>query len=358
MISVLGDATDTLTSTFDSRIQGIEKILTERGDVLIAEFQTRAEALNAGAERLNSALEHRVRSINESLVERTREIADTFILGKRNITSIIEAGKESITGELSDLVSSTTIMLDSRASDFARKLEESRGQFSIALEADLGKLYDERASIDRAVSGHIQAFEDGRARLTQEALDDARVVHVLGQQELHRDLAVQDLVRGAHHDAHAAGAEDLVHLVLAREDVTDRNTGLAQVVMGVGSSRQWFGHRSCRGAGDAAGSSVHGAISTRLADGGVQFKGTSGSFPSLGSDSNRVRGHVLGSTGILGKRLVQPSPGGGQRSLVRHLGLAEAKGAQARQVRNHQRDQVGACRDAQRRAARSSPRGA
>ena len=64
-----------------------------------------------------------------------------------------------------------------------------------------------------------------RARLAREARDGLGVAERLGQEELERDLLVElDVVRGDD-DAHAAGAEDALDAVLAREDVAFANPG-------------------------------------------------------------------------------------------------------------------------------------
>ena len=75
MVSLLGGAARTLNSEFEAACTSIERTLAERGQALISEFQTRAEALDTGTQKLNAALEARARQINETLVERAREIA-------------------------------------------------------------------------------------------------------------------------------------------------------------------------------------------------------------------------------------------------------------------------------------------
>ena len=83
MVSLLGGATSQLNSEFEGRLKDIERTLAERGQALIGEFQTRAEALDTGTQKLNAALEARARQINETLVERARDISSTFADGRQ-----------------------------------------------------------------------------------------------------------------------------------------------------------------------------------------------------------------------------------------------------------------------------------
>ncbi len=94
MVSLLGGAARTLNSEFEASLTGIERTLAERGQALISEFQTRAEALDTGTQKLNAALEARARQINETLVERAREIAHTFAESKDTLSAMIDQGKD------------------------------------------------------------------------------------------------------------------------------------------------------------------------------------------------------------------------------------------------------------------------
>src|SRR5690606_7586822 len=117
---------------------------------LISEFSMRAEALDTGIERLESALEARARSINESLVERAREIADTFARGRDDVSTAIEAGKNAIDGELADLVASTSIMLQGRADDFAGRLREGYAELDAKLDGGLERFTSLQARMEEA----------------------------------------------------------------------------------------------------------------------------------------------------------------------------------------------------------------
>ena len=94
MVSLLGGAARTLSSEFEASLNGIERTLAERGQALISEFQTRAEALDTGTQKLNAALEARARQINETLVERAREIAHTFTEGKDTLVGDDRSGQD------------------------------------------------------------------------------------------------------------------------------------------------------------------------------------------------------------------------------------------------------------------------
>ena len=86
MVSLLGGAARHAELRIRSpACTSIERTLAERGQALISEFQTRAEALDTGTQKLNAALEARARQINETLVERAREIATTFTDGKQTL---------------------------------------------------------------------------------------------------------------------------------------------------------------------------------------------------------------------------------------------------------------------------------
>ena len=93
MVSLLGGATRQLNTEFEGRLKDIEKTLAERGQALISEFHTRAEALDTGTQKLNAALEARARQINETLVERAREISSTFSESRQTLSAMIDQGK-------------------------------------------------------------------------------------------------------------------------------------------------------------------------------------------------------------------------------------------------------------------------
>ncbi|TGV44528.1 hypothetical protein EN803_42930, partial [Mesorhizobium sp. M2D.F.Ca.ET.160.01.1.1] len=88
----LGGAARTLNSEFEASLSGIERTLAERGQALISEFQTRAEALDTGTQKLNAALEARARQINETMVERAKEIAHAFAESKDTLSAMIDLG--------------------------------------------------------------------------------------------------------------------------------------------------------------------------------------------------------------------------------------------------------------------------
>ena len=137
MVSLLGGAARTLSSEFEASLNSIERTLSERGQGLISEFETRAHALDTGTAKLNAALEARARQINETLVERAKEIATTFIEGKETLFGMIDEGKSRIGAEMSDIVQSTSSMLESRATDFAGRLDHARHVVSRAFDADI-----------------------------------------------------------------------------------------------------------------------------------------------------------------------------------------------------------------------------
>ncbi len=85
MVSLLGGAARNLNAKFESSLQGIERTLAERGQGLISEFQTRAEAWTPAAEAERRA-GSRARQINETLIVRAREIATTFSDGKQQLS--------------------------------------------------------------------------------------------------------------------------------------------------------------------------------------------------------------------------------------------------------------------------------
>jgi hypothetical protein len=126
MVSLLGGATRSLGSEFDTRLASIEATLAERGQALIREFETRAEALDTGTQKLNAALEARARQINETLVDRAKEISTTFTESRQTLSNLIEEGLNRIAAEMGELVTSTSAMLETRASEFERRLETGR----------------------------------------------------------------------------------------------------------------------------------------------------------------------------------------------------------------------------------------
>src|SRR5690606_10976917 len=162
MIAALGGATQSLGEQFDTRLAEIHRILTTRGAELISEFETRAEALDVGTRRLNTALDERARQINETLVERAREIATTFTDARHDISALIDEGKAKIGSEMAELVMSTSTMLDGRAEQFANQLAANRDRIAEALQADLDRLAEARASIDATVHSHVEKLSEGR----------------------------------------------------------------------------------------------------------------------------------------------------------------------------------------------------
>ncbi|TIO66056.1 MAG: hypothetical protein E5X98_16525, partial [Mesorhizobium sp.] len=165
MVSLLGGAARTLNSEFEASLSGIERTLAERGQALISEFQTRAEALDTGTQKLNAALEARARQINETLVERAREIANTFAESKDQLSSMIDQGKTQIGADMADIISSTSSMLEARATDFAGRMEAARHVVSRAFDSDIQRLADARAGIDEAIEDHSRKLSDSSNRM-------------------------------------------------------------------------------------------------------------------------------------------------------------------------------------------------
>jgi phage-related protein len=175
MISMLNDATSSLTTEFDSRLAGVENILSERSQALIGEFETRAQALDSGAERLNSALEARARQINETLVERAREIATTFTDARQDIAAVINEGKAKIGTDMAELIMSTSSLLDERAQEFTARLMEGRGQVTATLEQDYAQLAERANHFSGVLAENREqisaALERDMAQLVERAGD-------------------------------------------------------------------------------------------------------------------------------------------------------------------------------------------
>ena len=165
MVSLLGGAARTLSSEFEASLNGIERTLAERGQALISEFQTRAEALDTGTQKLNAALEARARQINETLVERAREIAHTFAESKETLSAMIDQGKTQIGADMADIVTSTSSMLEARASDFAGRMEAARHVVSRSFDTDIQRLADARVGIEEAVENHSRKLSESRDRM-------------------------------------------------------------------------------------------------------------------------------------------------------------------------------------------------
>ncbi len=159
-VSGLDAGTESIKSTLDAQLAAIEGTFSERGKSLIGEFETRITAIDNGTEKLNSALETRARQINETLVERTRGIAGVFAEGRETITSMIEEGKARIGADMAELVMSTSTMLETRAGEFADKLNVSRDQISATLDADMSKIIDLRDGIAGVLTEDIGRIED------------------------------------------------------------------------------------------------------------------------------------------------------------------------------------------------------
>ncbi len=123
IVSLLGDAGRNLDNEISYRLQGIEKTLAERGQSLIGQFETRAEALDTGTERLNAALEARARQINDTLVDRAREIASTFAEGKDEVARMIDERASIVQANMSELLGSAATMIDGRVSYFNEQVE-------------------------------------------------------------------------------------------------------------------------------------------------------------------------------------------------------------------------------------------
>lgn len=172
--NAFGETAERLNAVFANRMSEIERTLSERGETLISEFTTRAEALDTGIERLESALEARARNINESLVERTREIADTFAHGRQEVSAVIEEGKGIIDAELAGLVASTATMLQGQADEFSSRLREGHAELEAKFDREFEKFEAVQARMDAAVETQASAFAHNQERLTDLLETDIR----------------------------------------------------------------------------------------------------------------------------------------------------------------------------------------
>src|SRR5690606_36085763 len=132
-----------------------------------SEFQTRAEALDTGTQKLNAALEARARQINETLVDRAREISDAFNIGQQTLLTIIDEGKTRIGADMADIVTSTSTMLEARANEFAQRMEAARSTVSKSFEADIDRLAQARAGIEEAVEYHSRKLAESGERMAE-----------------------------------------------------------------------------------------------------------------------------------------------------------------------------------------------
>ena len=224
MVSLLGGAARTLNSEFEASLNGIERTLAERGQALISEFQTRAEALDTGTQKLNAALEARARQINETLVERAREIAHTFAESKDTLSAMIDQGKTQIGADMADIVTSTSTMLEARASDFAGRMEAARHVVSRSFDADIQRLADARVGIEEAVENHSRKLSESRDRMA--ARHAGRPGEVRRRPRRHR--------RGRHQPGAEAGRRpDLISRAL-EEDLRKVNESRAAIDASLG----------------------------------------------------------------------------------------------------------------------------
>ena len=167
VVSLLGDAARSLDTELQSSLAAIERTLAERGQTLISEFQTRAEALDTGAQKLNAALEARARQINDTLLERGQEISGIFREGQDQIAVAVEDARSKLDTELSGMVTSTSAMLDLHASDFASRLDSARATVADAFGSDLGRLSDARAEMERAIDLRSREFVESHERVAR-----------------------------------------------------------------------------------------------------------------------------------------------------------------------------------------------
>ena len=165
MVSLLGGASRAINEEFDASLKGIEKTLAERGQSLISEFQTRAEAIDTGTQKLNAALEARARQINDTLVERASEIAATFTGGREQLAELIDANKSKLNAEMAEMVTSTSTVLEAHALNFAARLEEARGVAVQAFDADLERLATVRHGIEEVVDKHARKIVESGERM-------------------------------------------------------------------------------------------------------------------------------------------------------------------------------------------------
>ncbi len=170
MVSLLTEATNRMTGEFDSRLDGIDKLLEERGRNLIDQFETRAHALDAGTEKLNTALEVRARQINETLLERTREISKTFGEGRDLFTQLVENGKTDVKSEFTSLIKIASDNLDKFGSLVRERKEELESSVSLLTNSASKNLSDFNGTIEartREISERIGLM----SHTTAEALD-------------------------------------------------------------------------------------------------------------------------------------------------------------------------------------------
>ncbi len=139
---LLGGATESMVSEFDTRLANLNGTLSERGQALLTEFEARAHALDSSTEKLNIALESRSRQINENLIARTREIAETFSTSRASLSAMIDETKSKIGAELSAIGDGVGDVLSEKAAAFSVKLAESRDMLAASLESETGRVSD------------------------------------------------------------------------------------------------------------------------------------------------------------------------------------------------------------------------
>ena len=172
VVSLLGQASHNLDREISSRLQGIENTLAERGQSLIGQFETRAEALDTGTERLNAALEARARQINDTLVDRAREIAATFAEGKDDVTRMIDERVGIVQSNMSELLNGAATMIDGRVNYFTEQIETGRASLVRALETDLERLTQARVEVDASAAEEIRRLGETGERVVGAVQDE------------------------------------------------------------------------------------------------------------------------------------------------------------------------------------------
>ena len=166
MVSLLGGASRALNDEFDTSLKGIETTLAERGQSLISEFQTRAEALDTGTEKLNAALEARARQINDGLVERASEIADDLHHGRSSSRTDRRKQVEAARRNGRRWSPRPLPILEDAPLDFAGRMEAARNIAAQALDTDLGKGSTTPARASRTIDEHPRKLAESGERMT------------------------------------------------------------------------------------------------------------------------------------------------------------------------------------------------
>jgi uncharacterized protein YicC (UPF0701 family) len=111
----LGSASDALSAALDSKLDKLEIGIIARGEGLVSTLDDRIIGVESAAEKLESVVDAGAGRINDALNSRITEIAKTFTEGREGFSALIETGREGIAEDLDGFLASASKEIEKHA---------------------------------------------------------------------------------------------------------------------------------------------------------------------------------------------------------------------------------------------------